>query len=287
MKEVAFIKNENGWALPTVLMVMLVVTLLGTALWQYSVAENLQVTKNEKQMQARYLARAGVEAVRDAWLDSSLGNKPTGKVETVYLMLDGTFQKESALSKEQIKSQTIGHVSATVSHDKGEWTITSIGEVDSVSQTVNATSTPLVYGHELEPPWYNEEDDNILPGPNTQTLSDFDENLMYHDEVRGVALVESKNTLQMQNDNDNNKVAYIAQHLFFQSAVDLRLYTDWWWVVPIDTYQGFMVASAETVVFNDRLDVRVGILSLSYGVLVLHVPEGLGVPGEKVRAAPG
>ena len=59
------LKNEHGWAMPLVLMVIVVITLLGTALWAYSMADLKQVTREEKRMQAYYLARSGAELVAD------------------------------------------------------------------------------------------------------------------------------------------------------------------------------------------------------------------------------
>lgn len=57
------LKNEKGLALPTVLMVMLVMTLLGTALWHYSMNGIQQASRNQKKMQAYYIARAGADAI--------------------------------------------------------------------------------------------------------------------------------------------------------------------------------------------------------------------------------
>ncbi len=51
--------NKRGAALPIVLMVMLVLGLLGVSLWQYSMADTLQVSRDIKHMQAHYVARAG------------------------------------------------------------------------------------------------------------------------------------------------------------------------------------------------------------------------------------
>lgn len=57
--------NEKGWAMPLVLTVMVVVTLLGTALWQYSMTDLKHVSIEEKRMQAHYLARSGAQLVSD------------------------------------------------------------------------------------------------------------------------------------------------------------------------------------------------------------------------------
>jgi len=55
------LKNERGSALPLALMIMFVLTLLGTALWQYFMADTIQVARAEDRLKAYYLARSGVE----------------------------------------------------------------------------------------------------------------------------------------------------------------------------------------------------------------------------------
>ncbi|GAB6182085.1 hypothetical protein JCM14036_34040 [Desulfotomaculum defluvii] len=58
------LNNQKGAAMIVALMVLLVVALLGTALWQYSSTDRLQVFRDEKRMQAYYIARAGADATR-------------------------------------------------------------------------------------------------------------------------------------------------------------------------------------------------------------------------------
>ncbi len=55
-------KNEKGFALPLALVVMLVITLLGTALWTYSTSDTIQVAYARDKMQSHYVARSGAEA---------------------------------------------------------------------------------------------------------------------------------------------------------------------------------------------------------------------------------
>ncbi len=58
-------KNERGSALITVLLVMVVLLILGTALMNTSVAENRFAAKNEDRLQAYYIARTGAQAVAE------------------------------------------------------------------------------------------------------------------------------------------------------------------------------------------------------------------------------
>ena len=60
-----WMQNEKGFAVPLALMVMLVLVLLGTALWYYSTSETLQVARAEQDMKAHYLARSGMDITQE------------------------------------------------------------------------------------------------------------------------------------------------------------------------------------------------------------------------------
>lgn len=62
--------NKKGMAMPLVLMTLLVLSLLGVSLLQYSVADNKQVAMDKQQMQSFYLARSGADAVAQHILDN-------------------------------------------------------------------------------------------------------------------------------------------------------------------------------------------------------------------------
>lgn len=64
-KLTSWVPGTKGLAMPLVLLVMFVMTLLSAALWQYSMKDLKHVTIEEKRMQAHYLARSGAELVRD------------------------------------------------------------------------------------------------------------------------------------------------------------------------------------------------------------------------------
>lgn len=67
-----YLKSEKGIAMPLVLIVLLVLTLLGGALWNYSMSEMNQSVREEKRTRAYYVARAGAEsAARDIMNDPS------------------------------------------------------------------------------------------------------------------------------------------------------------------------------------------------------------------------
>jgi len=67
-----YLKSEKGIAMPLVLIVLLVIALLGVALWNYSMSELNQSVREEKRARAYYIARAGAEsAARDLMNDPS------------------------------------------------------------------------------------------------------------------------------------------------------------------------------------------------------------------------
>lgn|GEM_PF-2018779 len=59
------IENQKGFAMPLALMVMLLVMVLGMALWQYGTSETLQVARAEKNMKAYFLARSGMDITQE------------------------------------------------------------------------------------------------------------------------------------------------------------------------------------------------------------------------------
>jgi hypothetical protein len=58
-----FIKDEKGLAMPLVLIILVVLSLLGMALWQYSISELNFAVREEKRARAYYIARAGAESL--------------------------------------------------------------------------------------------------------------------------------------------------------------------------------------------------------------------------------
>ncbi|MGI6405251.1 MAG: DUF7305 domain-containing protein [Syntrophaceticus sp.] len=105
-------KDKRGSAIITVLIVMGVLTLLGAAVLQYSVNDNLQVHNDERRMQAHYLARSGAEAVANYIMNHSdevdeLVGKETEPVE----LGKGTFKvKVTEQNPEGLLIESTGYV---------------------------------------------------------------------------------------------------------------------------------------------------------------------------------
>lgn len=60
-----FLKNDNASALAMTLIVMLVLTILGTVILNISIAENKFANRNEDKLQAYYIARSGAQSVAE------------------------------------------------------------------------------------------------------------------------------------------------------------------------------------------------------------------------------
>lgn len=58
-------KNDRGIALPLVLVFMLVLSILGTALWQYSMAETVYASRSQQKIESHYVARSGADATAE------------------------------------------------------------------------------------------------------------------------------------------------------------------------------------------------------------------------------
>ena len=60
-----WMQNEKGFAVPLALMVMMVLIVLGIAIWHYSNAETLQVSRVEQDIKAQFLARSGMDITQE------------------------------------------------------------------------------------------------------------------------------------------------------------------------------------------------------------------------------
>jgi len=95
--------DERGLALPLVLTVMVVATLLSSVLWQYSMTDIKQASRKQQKMQAHYIARSGAEAIAQHLIE---------RPQAASQLVASTSQTNPATS--QVGS---GHFQAFVRHD--------------------------------------------------------------------------------------------------------------------------------------------------------------------------
>lgn len=129
-----FLKSEKGFAMPLVLIVLIVLTLLGIALWNYSMSELNHSVREEKRARAYYIARAGAESVaRDLINDPSplteipeIGDQMisnSNDEEFVEFVSDGNKVGGIKVEMKRITAESVE--------------ITGTGEVDGVMQSVS------------------------------------------------------------------------------------------------------------------------------------------------------
>ncbi|KJS14203.1 MAG: hypothetical protein VR67_01675 [Peptococcaceae bacterium BRH_c8a] len=187
-----FINNEKGFALPAVLGIMLVISLLGTALWQYSISDTIHVSRDELRTQAYYVARAGADSALNAWLEAPSNSKPSG-TSNVVAFSPGTF--EATITQQNKEDSQIL-----------DWMkVESIGTVKDVNQKVTVLLTSnFKYGHDLG--WYDYKSGQINSGE--------------HDVYDGAVIIEAQNLKKLKEPNDPTAV-FKATAMFFSSGIGI------------------------------------------------------------------
>ncbi|NPV72422.1 MAG: hypothetical protein HPY89_01220 [Pelotomaculum sp.] len=275
--------GENGAALPLALAVMLVVSLLAAALWQYSMMENLQVEREKKRLQAHYLARAGANAAIAAWLEAPFNDKPVqiGEPAKLYLAGDGTFTGSP--------ENAAGEVEIYVEPDETEEGIvhiTATGRVDGVESKVTATSAPYVDGAEWEPPLYDKSTGLITPGTDTYsaTVDGRKKTVYAHEPVEGAVKFINSDSQRPLHIQSNTCVELASNAMEFKSPVDL--------VQTGDRDTGALFLKAEYISFKSSIAVEDYSYwwfgsHYYYGTIILKVPDGLGVDGREIGGQAG
>lgn len=269
--------NQKALSMPTVLIVMMIVTVLGTALYAFSQNELLIATRSTDSKQAEYLARSGIEAALEWWKQEKPKPEGTKNFDRVYMKRDGTMLLDDP------GHEKVGYIDVTVEKDAdGTWNITSEGTVNGITKTLKASSGKFMTDEDLtnlDDPWYEWNSDTagvIKKGPD---YSDDHEMPLYaHNAVAGVAIIGSSGrTLNLDSTGEvgDYGVGYPAGALFFNSELNLAQ----------STKVGFLVVAGEKIVFNRR--VNIGSNFRGMGVLVLHLPEGFGIPGQELVVKPG
>lgn len=134
MKYMKYIRNEKGMAMPLTLIVMVVIALLGIALWQYSMSELSTSVRSEKRARAHYIARAGAEAVALDFM------RNPNKIEDLNLSVGDPIITDEidylAVNNESV-DELVGQVSVEISRtDNYIIRITGFGTVDGIEQQV-------------------------------------------------------------------------------------------------------------------------------------------------------
>lgn len=123
------IKSEKGMAIPLVLIVLVVLALLGTALWQYSMSEIKNVAGEEDSMQAFYVARSGAESVA-----RHIRLNPNDAEE---IFKGDDFAESNVFPMEHEYLGEIGNVKVLLERvDEDKLEVIGIGEVNGIEKSV-------------------------------------------------------------------------------------------------------------------------------------------------------
>lgn len=135
-------RNNRGIALPIVLVIALILTILGTVLWHYSVQDMIFADQNLKRMQAYYIARSGADAVAQYIVDNPDG---INMKEYVDALVNSPKSYPTPISED-----VDGYFEIEVIRDSKEKAIIiqSTGIVDDISQKVSLTLYELDTGEE-------------------------------------------------------------------------------------------------------------------------------------------
>lgn len=295
--------DQRGLALPLVLMLLIVLSILGTAAWTASQSSLKQAAMLKPQLQAKYLARSAVDATKEAWTAKWLANPAEideDESVTFYTSYDhdtDEFKEETAANKDQ------DGVITTVQEydaDAGICTVTSSVTVKGRSATVRARSEKVTntnvsdssgepwyslqeYEHWLFGSWRTWHDWSILPGPEEEIITDDDENTYdatYH-HTEGIVVIRTGNsntTLYANISPDTFNITGLqAKRIEFECPLNLYFNTSNSEVLNTPNPHS-LVLSAETIVFKQGLVIG----DSSFGNLSLALPPGAGIPGDVV-----
>ncbi len=300
------LKNERGAALVVVMIALFVISLLSGALWQYSMFDTMHTIRQEKEMRAFYLARAGAEAAMAAWQKTPALQTGSFQSKEVYLDTENGEFKDTLPAKPggyyTVKIENIAIIDADNKDTK--WTeVIATGVVDGYYRTVTLITQPFVSGHSLTPKWYNEIIGIISAG-----------NYDTHNRYVSVIPNSSEISLQTRSNSSDVEASFNAGYLRFEKplVIDIGNVTgEEIHFILVGSFGGYnkplhnktLNASAEVVEFSNitltHLPRNVFLLGLALdglllkgksaqiGSLILCVPAGGGIDGKSIGGNQG
>ena len=211
--------NQSGIALPLVLMLLIVLSILGTAAYTASQSSLKQSSLLETNLKCKYLARSAVDATKEAWTAKWIEDPDSVPVnQTFYNKYDETAKKFVSATEGDYNSGDYV-IKTVLTYQDGICTITSTAKIDTKTATVKAVSEKLT-GTDVAStadPWYKRYDYNvslniwvpiigtieiklpqwsewsIMPGTISQTITDdkgMEYNATYH-ETEGKVVIQT------------------------------------------------------------------------------------------------
>ena len=263
--------QEGIAAMGVVIMLLVVLSLLGTALWQYSMFEINAVRRNKEYLQALYLAHAGAEAAMAFWLNEGYRLGEQGELARVYYTEDGKFETKPSDNYLGFFDVSINKITDPDHEKYGLTEIISTAVVGNTTRSVTLTSYPHPKGHFQHLGWYREQDGQIL---NTAS-NEYDEPLVIVEPDRSQPLRFSRNLAR-----ENAK--FSARVVSFESDIDLAQPSPWTKkrLVENTSIDKNLFIEAETIFFENvtllRSNSAHDMGSVNYSI-VLEVPPSRGI----------
>ncbi len=256
-------KDRQGSALVFVILIFSIVSILTLSIHTVTNLYVKSSVRYKNKNQAHYLARAGAEAIKYAWLVE--GTKQEGVLETIFVNENYEFKLESELKPNE---KVLATIDVSIERIKeidevedniglGSWRIVSKAEIDGVKGEAVLTSTGNTSIEELNEQYDDENriikikknngivtEGEILKGKRYNLSHDEKGNYHYnhitrHKEIRGTLIVDLEPDKdegeedrayirfnQEEHGNENNAdrhIAIIGQNIFFKNPLDLRL----------------------------------------------------------------
>ncbi len=132
------LKNEKGLAMPLVLVILLVLALLGVALWNYSMSELNQSVRDEKRSRAYYVARAGAESAARDIMNDPYPLTLIPEVGDYIVSADLEYEPPIPVDSESSEDKFVGDIKVELKRvTDNSVEITGTGSVDDISQSVS------------------------------------------------------------------------------------------------------------------------------------------------------
>lgn len=263
--------------MPLALVIVMVAALLSAALFAYAMTDQLHVKKESDGEKARYLARSAAEAALKAWKDSPANARLSGDTETIYQLEDGSFKNQLNLLA---TDKTIGKADVTITNKANKSAeLIATAEVNGTTRRAKVTTSAYSNGDALSPAWYTKSNGVFVPPIKhsaTGTVKGETFTIKYGD-PGDIVICDADNDFELpilsgNPDNNNNKIGYIAQSIFFKDQLSLDKYFGDW-----ETDRGVLVVSGQTIVFEKGVYLYYHLYNGGFSTLVLHAPQSLGI----------
>ncbi|MBN2852252.1 MAG: hypothetical protein JXQ23_05885, partial [Clostridia bacterium] len=237
-----YLKNENGWAMVLVLLIIIIVPILGTTLYMYSSSAINNAQKYQDIEQARYLARSGAEAVMKVWKDNMEAGTPMDvdqEIQTVYYLPGGVF---SLTNTDDTALGTV-NVSIVEGSKTNSYRIISTGVIAGITQHFTiSVITPITFGSDLG--WYTDNTSTLLPFSNSAAKF----------ETEGVVTIERNADLGEPEDygftlTQGTELELAADTIIFNNPVDV--FDESYYGYSNSLRETTLKITADKIVFDD------------------------------------